>query len=89
MECDISLTSDMTRKSGDTRYEIFKTIVSSKKMLTISEISKCMHTDQERVSYHIPYLVSSGSIIKDGYNYFAQPIFLDESLTQVVRRKVN
>lgn len=68
------------REDGDTRYEIFEKLVSEKRMMTLSEISKKMGMDQQRVSYHLPKLVECGLVIKDGYNYFPQPIFLDEKL---------
>ena len=79
----------MTRTDVDTRYEIFKTLVSGNKMMTLSEISKTMHMDQQRVSYHLPRLVNCGIVIKDGYNYFPQPIFLDEKLHALCANKLS
>ena len=79
----------MTNTGLDTRYEIFKTMVSSKKMLTLSEISRRMKIDQQRISYHIPYLIRSGLIIKDGYKYFPQPIFLDQKLHALCADKLS
>lgn len=73
----------------DTRYEIFKTLVSGNRMMTLSEIAKHLKMDQQRVSYHLPKLVSSGIVIKDGYNYFPQPIFLDEDLHALCAEKLS
>jgi predicted transcriptional regulator len=79
----------MTEPSGDTRYEIFKTLVTGNRMMTLSEISKKMKMDQQRISYHLPQLVKSGLILKDGYNYFPQPIFLDEKLHALCAEKLS
>ena len=73
----------------DARYEIFKAIVLSKKMLTLSDISKRVKMDQQRVSYHLPQLVSCGLVIKDGYNYFPQPIFIDDGLHALCAEKLS
>jgi DNA-binding transcriptional ArsR family regulator len=73
----------------DTRYEIFKTLVSGNQMMTLSEIAKHLKMDQQRVSYHLPKLVASGLVIKDGYNYFPQPIFLDENLHALCAEKLS
>ena len=79
----------MVQDSGDTRYRIFKAIVSAKKMLTLSEISKKVKMDQQRVSYHLPILLDSGLILKDGYNYFPQPVFIDEELHALCAEKLS
>ena len=79
----------MAGEDTDTRYKIFKTLVSSNKMMTLSEISKRVKMDQQRVSYHLPKLVKSGLIVKDGYNYFPQPIFLDEKLHALCAEKLS
>jgi predicted transcriptional regulator len=78
-----------TREGIDTRYEIFKAIVLSKKMMTLSDISKKVKMDQQRVSYHLPQLVACGLVVKDGYNYFPQPIFIDESLQSLCAEKLS
>jgi hypothetical protein len=80
----------MTMREGiDARYEIFRALVLSKKTMTLSEISKKVKMDQQRVSYHLPQLVACGLVVKDGYNYFPQPIFIDESLQALCAEKLS
>jgi DNA-binding transcriptional ArsR family regulator len=79
----------MVHGGSDTRYQIFRTLVSSKKMLTLSEIAKRMKTDQQKISYHLPRLVASGLVIKDGYNYFTQPIFIDDAIHTLCAEKLS
>jgi DNA-binding HxlR family transcriptional regulator len=79
----------MVRSGIDARYEIFRALVLSKKMMTLSEISKKVKMDQQRVSYHLPQLVACGLIVKDGYNYFPQPVFIDETLQLLCAEKLS
>jgi len=73
---------------SDTRYDIFKLLVSAKKELTLSMIAKRLHLDQQRVAYHLPFLVEIGLIIREGNVYFPQPIFLDEELHKLCAEKL-
>jgi DNA-binding transcriptional ArsR family regulator len=73
----------------NTRFEIFKLLVASKKELTLSSIAKKLHLDQQRVAYHLPFLVESGLIIREGNVYFPQPIFLDEELHALCAKKLS
>lgn len=81
--------SDMVSGGKDTRYDIFKLLVSNKKVMTLSSIAKKLHLDQQRVAYHLPFLVDSGLIIRDGNTYFPQPIFLDEDLHALCAEKLS
>ena len=73
----------------DTKYKIFEAIASSKKVMTLSEISKKLKMDQQRVSYHLPQLIECGLILKDGYNYFPQPIFVDDRVRHLCEEKLS
>lgn len=71
-----------------TRFKIFKLMVDSKKELTLSTIARRLHLDQQRVAYHLPFLVDSGLVIREGNVYFPQPIFLDEDLHALCAEKL-
>lgn len=73
---------------GTTRYKIFEILVRSRKMMTLSEIAKRLKITQQRVAYHIPFLLSSGLVISEDHKYFCQPIFLDDSLLSTVEEIV-
>jgi DNA-binding transcriptional ArsR family regulator len=79
----------MAATDVDTRFKIFEALVKSHRMLTLSEISKRLKMDQQRVSYHLPLLERSGLIIRDGYHYFPQPIFLDKRLEALCDEKLS
>jgi len=70
----------IARVENDMRYKIFETLVKSRRMMTLSEIAKRLKTTQQRVSYHMPFLIGSGLVLVEDHKYFCQPIFLDESL---------
>ena len=50
------------RMSDDTRFRIFKLLVAAKREMTLSSIARKLHLDQQRVAYHLPFLVESGLI---------------------------
>lgn len=81
--------NDMDRGGIDTRYKIFRTLVLGKKMMTLSEISDRAKMTQQRVSYHLPQLVECGLVVKDGYNYFPQPVFINEGLHSLCAEKLS
>jgi DNA-binding transcriptional ArsR family regulator len=75
--------------SDDTRFRIFKLLVAAKKEMTLSSIAKRLRLDQQRVAYHLPFLVESGLIIREGNIYFPQPIFLDDELHALCAEKLS
>jgi predicted transcriptional regulator len=79
----------MVSGGSDTRYEIFKILVSAKKIMTLSSIAQKMNMDQQRVAYHLPFLVDSGLIIRKGNEYFPQPVFLNEKLHALCAEKLS
>lgn len=66
--------------SDDIRLRIFKLLVASKRMMTLSEIAKKLRIPQQNVSYHLQQLEWGGLIIRDNHKYFCQPIFLDDEV---------
>ena len=64
----------------DIRLRIFKLLVASKRMMTLSEIAKKLRIPQQNVSYHLQQLEWSGLIIREEHKYFCQPIFLDDEV---------
>lgn len=73
----------------DTRFRIFEALVKSNRMLTLSEISKRLKIDQQLVAYHIPILLQNGLILRDGHQYFTQPVFLDKRLEALCDEKLS
>jgi len=65
---------------NDIRLRIFKLLVDSKRVMTLSELAKKLRIPQQNVAYHLPILERGGVIIRDGTTYFCQPIFLDEEI---------
>lgn len=63
-----------------TRYKIFLTIVQSRKMLTLTEISSKLRLSPQNIAYHLPFLEETGLIIHSDGMYFCQPILIDDSL---------
>jgi DNA-binding transcriptional ArsR family regulator len=74
--------------ASSTRMEVFKTLVGSKKMMTLSEISKAMKIPQQKIAYHLPFLEDSGLIIREENVYYCQPIFIDENLLEICLQKI-
>ena len=74
--------------SDDTRFRIFRAARSAKKEMTLSSIARRLHLDQQRVAYHLPFLLESGLVIREGNLYFPQPIFLDEDLHSLCAEKL-
>jgi DNA-binding transcriptional ArsR family regulator len=72
----------------NTRFRIFKLLADSGKEFTLSSIAKRLHLDQQRVAYHLPFLVESGLVMREGNVYFPQPIFLDEHLHEICAEKL-
>ncbi|MFA6927591.1 MAG: helix-turn-helix domain-containing protein [Bacteroidales bacterium] len=70
------------------RYDIFCTLVSAKKPMTLSQIARRMKVPRQNVAYHIPALEDSGIVIRDGDDYFCQPIFVTEPLLEATRDKI-
>ena len=63
-----------------TRFDIFCTLVSSRKPMTASAIAKKMKQPRQLIAYHLPALEDTGLIVHDGNDYFCQPIFINEDL---------
>lgn len=74
--------------ANSTRMEVFKTLVNSKEMLTLSEISRKMKIPQQKISYHLPFLEDAGLIIREDNVYYCQPIFIDEDLIDCCLLKI-
>jgi DNA-binding transcriptional ArsR family regulator len=64
----------------DIRFRIFRLLVDSESMMTLSEIASKLRIPQQNVSYHLPFLERGGLIIREGTKYFCQPLFLDEEI---------
>jgi len=62
------------------RLRILKTLVYSKRAMSLSEISKKLKVPQQKVYYHLPIMERGGLIIRDGNNYFVQPVLIDEEI---------
>jgi len=63
-----------------TRYSIFCTLVRLGKPATLSQIAKKMKVPRQNVAYHMPFLEDSGLIIRDGDEYFCQPVFINNAI---------
>jgi len=66
--------------TNSTRMLIFKTLVISKKIMTLSDISRAIKMPQQKIAYHLPFLEDSGLIVKEENFYYCQPIFINEDL---------
>jgi len=67
----------------DTRFKIIKILVDARRPLTLATVAKKMKTTPQKILYHLDFLVGAGVIIKDGYEYFPQPLLIDEDLHDI------
>jgi len=74
---------------NDTRFKILKVLVNAKKPLSLSAIAKKMRLVPQKVAYHLGFLEEDGLIIKDGYQYFCQPLLIDEELREFCAEKLS
>jgi DNA-binding Lrp family transcriptional regulator len=72
----------------DTRFKIIKILVDATRPLTLATIAKKMKTTPQKILYHLDFLVGAGVIIKDGYEYFPQPILIDDDLHDLCVDKI-
>lgn len=72
----------------DTRSRILKAIVDAQKPLSLSAIAKKTRLVPQKVDYHLDFLCDSGLIIKDGYEYFCQPVLIDPDLKAFCAEKM-
>jgi len=70
------------------RYDIFCTLVRAKKPMTLSRIAKKMKIPRQNVAYHMPILEDSGLVIRDGDEYFCQPVFINDTVIEASVEKM-
>ncbi len=70
------------------RYDVFCTLVDAKEPMTLSQIARRMRLPRQNIAYHIPTLVDAGIVIRDGDEYFCQPIFVTAPLLDATREKI-
>ncbi len=63
-----------------TRHDVFCTLVRTKKPMSLSQIAKKMKVPRQNVAYHMPFLEDAGLVIRDGDDYFCQPVFIDDDI---------
>jgi predicted transcriptional regulator len=76
------------QRNSDTRFKILKTIIDAKKPLTLASIAKRMKIPSQKVAYHLEFHEDNGLIIKNEYEYFAQPVLIDPDLRQFCAEKI-
>lgn len=64
----------------DTRIRILMCLIDNAEEMTLADISNEMDLSHQLVSYHLPYLLDMGLILKEGNKYFCQPAQLDSDL---------
>jgi predicted transcriptional regulator len=75
-------------KNDDTRSKILRTIIDAKKPLSLSVIAKRMRLVPQKVAYHLEFLEEGGLIIREGNEYFCQPILIDIELRSFCAEKI-
>ena len=75
--------------TDDMRFKVLRALVNSGKPLTLSEISKKLKTPPQNITYHLAALEMNGLIVKDNFNYFCQPILVDDELHQLCAEKLS
>ena len=63
-----------------TRYDVFCTLVKAKKPMSLSQIARKMKIPRQNVAYHMPFLEDAGLVIRDGSEYFCQPVFVNDKI---------
>ncbi len=76
------------QKNSNTRSAILRTIVNAQKPMSLAAIAKRMKIPAQKIAYHLDFLCDSGLIIKDGYEYFCQPILINPDLKAFCARKM-
>jgi hypothetical protein len=76
------------QRTIDTRSRILRTIIDAQKPLSLSAIAKRTKMPAQKVDYHLDFLCGSGLIIKDGYEYFCQPVLIDPDLKAFCAEKM-
>jgi len=76
------------QKNSNTRSAILRTIVNAQKPMSLAAIAKRMKIPAQKIAYHLDFLCNSGLIIKDGYEYFCQPILINPDLKAFCARKM-
>jgi len=80
--------NDPTDTKTTARFDIFCTLVRAKKPLSISQISKKMKIPRQNVAYHMPFLEDSGLIVRDGDEYFCEPVFITQDIIDLSIEKM-
>jgi len=75
-------------KNSDTRFKILKVIIDAKKPISLSAIAKKLKLPAQNVDYHMVFLCESGLIIRDGNEYFCQPILVNVELQSFCAEKM-
>lgn len=76
------------QRNNNTRSAILRTIVNAQKPLSLAAIAKRMKMPAQKIAYHLEFLCDSGLIIKDGYEYFCQPVLIDPDLKAFCAEKM-
>lgn len=73
----------------DTRFKIFRTLVTARKEMTLADISKRMKIPKQKIQYHLPFLEESGLVVKtESGGFFVQPVFVDEEVRKFCESKI-
>ena len=76
------------QRTADTRSRILKIIIDAEKPLSLSAIARKMKSPAQKIAYHMDFLCDSGLIIRDGYDFFCQPILINPDLKAFCARKM-
>ena len=76
------------QRTVDTRSRILKVIIDAQKPLSLSDIARKTKLVPQKVDYHLDFLCDSGLIIKDGYEYFCQPVLIIPELREICAEKI-
>ncbi|HPE06124.1 MAG TPA: winged helix-turn-helix domain-containing protein [Smithellaceae bacterium] len=79
----------MSEMVASTRLVILETLVKARKPMTLSAISKKLKIPPQKTSYHLSFLEEQGIIIKDGFDYFPQPLLVDDELRDFCAQKLS
>ena len=75
--------------TDDMRFKVLRTLVNASEPLTLSAISKKLKTQPQNVIYHLAALEMEGLVIKDNFDYFCQPLLIDEELHELCDEKLS
>lgn len=75
--------------TSDIRTRILMKLIDNAKFMTLSDLKNELNVPHQLISYHLPILIDMGLIIKDGQQYYCQPVFIEPELQTKIMEKLS